>query len=100
MSHYTEDKGDYEPKIKFPDLGVAAYRRLMEKAHEKHPEDDWDKHSAGHHIWRAFAHLSDYVFRGIRRDPETGESPLLHALCRLLMAVHIIELKRIECEGT
>jgi len=88
--HYT---------IKFPDLAVAACRRLMEKAHEKHKKEDWDKRGILHHIAHAFAHLVDYSIRGLRCDLETGESPLLHALCRLLMAVHILERKRIGRGG-
>ena len=88
--HYT---------IKFPDLATPAIRRLIVKGQAKHPEDDWDERDVYHHVSHAFLHLVDYFFKGIRRDPETGESPLLHAACRLLMAVDLMERERIECGG-
>jgi len=97
--HYTEDRADYPPEIKFPDLATPAIRRLIVKGKAKHPEDDWDKQSIHHHATRAFAHLVDYFVTGFRCDLETGESPLLHAACRLLMVVHILERKRIGRGG-
>ena len=88
--HYT---------IKFPDLAVAACQRLMEKAHEKHKTYDTgekeDKRDVDHHVTHAADHMADFVC-GQEIDPEYGEHNLVHAACRLLMVVDLMERERIE----
>ena len=90
MSHYTEDKGDDEPKIKFPSAAMAIITQVMEHGIESHPEDDWDEKPEGHHFRKGNNHLAVAGNNYATHLDESGFLTYAHGITR-----HILELDRL-----
>lgn len=75
-----------KPKVSLlPAQGVLLAAECMTLNEEKYPDPVWETMSVYQHVDASLRHLFEFL-KG-ERDPETGMSHLVHACCRILMAV-------------
>lgn len=74
--------------------GVDAVARLMTDMEEKYPELVWPYMTSHDHINASIRHIRGWLSE--RYDEESGESHLVHAATRLLMAVQVEGYERDE----
>ena len=75
--------------------------RVLEHGEIKHPGDEWRSMTTYEHIDHMLGHLREHV-TGNRRDDESGEYHLAHAIARGLFALaklkdepgHIVEVNK------
>ena len=69
------------------DDGTLAVFRVLEHGEEKHPDADFTKHDAAHHIRAALGHLERYQ-DGQVYDEDSGEHNLAHVIARMMLAMY------------
>jgi hypothetical protein len=67
-----------------PSEAVLAAGRVLAFGLEKHPDELWKTLSVEDHVAASLRHIYQHQSG---TDPETGESHLAHALCRLAFAI-------------
>jgi hypothetical protein len=84
------DSGQQRAYKSRPDLlpseAVLSAGRVLAFGLEKHPDELWKTLSVEEHIAACVRHQYKFL-GGEQTDPETGESHLAHALCRLAFAI-------------
>ncbi len=71
-----------------PVMGAGRIERFGAIKYE--PEGWKDGYSVEDHLIKCISHSQEYM-DGIRSDHESFESPLYHALCRLMYAIWLME---------
>lgn len=75
-----------KPKISLlPPQGILLAAECMTLNEAKYPDPVWETMTVYQHVNASLRHLFEFL-KG-ERDPETGMSHLVHACCRILMAV-------------
>lgn len=72
--------------LALPPSALRAVGRVRAFGRVKHPADDWRRFHAMEHMEAAVGHMLEAA-NGVTADLESGEHPLAHAACRLLMAL-------------
>ena len=67
-----------------PSKAVLAAGRVLAFGQSKHPDEEWKTLSVEDHVGAALRHVYEHQNGP---DPETGESHLAHALCRIAFAI-------------
>jgi hypothetical protein len=88
LSVFKDNAAQRSERKSRPDLlpseAVLAAGRVLAFGLEKHPDELWKTLSVEDHVAASLRHIYQHQSG---TDPETGESHLAHALCRLAFAI-------------
>ena len=84
-----------------PPLALAAVARLRCEAIEKHGEegiDNWRNSKPNIHVNKALIHIFAYLAGDTQEKDKNPAEHLIHALCRMMFAVEILEIKKSDVD--
>ena len=85
INERAKDRAELRVLSDFPNA-LKAVSDLMDWGEAKHPGEEWKALPNWHHLNREDTHTRSWRYEE-KVNPESGRSHLVHAACRLLMAI-------------